>query len=106
MARVAADQVDRVFLADGDALVVKTGTLLEILEHLHHRFPRLRRVNAYATPQNLLQKSVDDLGAIRRAGLHMLYVGLESGAPDILRDIDKGVTPDEIVDACQRGRRS
>lgn len=104
IAAVAADQVDRVFLADGDALVIKSKTLLGILAHLRLRFPRLRRINAYATPQNLLRKSPDELAAIRAAGLNMLYVGLESGAAGILRDIDKGVDPQQFVEACQRGQ--
>lgn len=94
--------IDRVFLADGDALVVKPRTLLQILEHLRARFPRLRRINAYATPQNLLIKSPEQLREIRAAGLGMLYVGLESGDATILRDIDKGVTPGAFVEACAR----
>jgi len=99
-------EVDRVFLADGDALVVKPRTLIATLEHLHRRFPRLRRVNAYATPQNLLVKQPDELRAIREAGLDMLYVGLESGAAGVLHDIDKGVTPDAFVAACKRGHHA
>ncbi len=106
IATSAAEQIDRVFLADGDALVVKTSTLLELLGHLRQRFPRLRRVHAYATPQNLLQKSLDELSAIRAAGLGMLYVGLESGDGEVLRDIDKGVDPEQFVEACARAHRA
>lgn len=103
IAAACAPVVDRVFLADGDALVMKTRSLLEVLSHLRARFPRLRRVNAYATPQNLLRKSPDELAAICSAGLGMLYMGLESGDAQILHEVDKGVDPEQFVEASQRG---
>ncbi|MFH1808232.1 MAG: radical SAM protein [Pseudomonadota bacterium] len=106
IARVAADQVDRVFLADGDALVIKPRTLLTVLAHLRTHFPRLRRINAYATPQNLLVKTEEQLAALHEAGLNMLYVGLESGDGDILAAIDKGVDPAQFVEACARAHRA
>ena len=92
----------RIFLADGDALVLSPRILLGYLERLHERFPALERVTAYATPQNLLRKDPDDLRAIHEAGLAMLYIGIESGSARILEMVHKGVTPDEHVEACLR----
>lgn len=92
----------KVFLADGDALVLSTERLLEILELLAASLPRLRRVSAYATPKNLAGKSVADLRRLRDAGLTLLYVGLESGDDEILEHIDKGATADEMAAACAR----
>ncbi len=79
----------RVFLADGDALVIRTSQLIEILNYLYRSFPRLERVTSYANPLNLIVKSQEDLNAIRAAGLAMLYYGVESGDPEILEKVRK-----------------
>jgi radical SAM superfamily enzyme YgiQ (UPF0313 family) len=92
----------RVFLADGDALVLSTRILSTYLERLYALFPRLERVTAYASPQNLLHKSPEELGAIRAAGLTMLYVGIESGSDRILTMVDKGVTAEQHVTALRK----
>jgi len=92
----------RIFLADGDALVLAPRIVLDYLERLHALFPRLERVTAYATPQNLLRRAPEDLRAIREAGLTMLYIGIESGSARILEMVRKGVTPDQHVEACLR----
>jgi radical SAM superfamily enzyme YgiQ (UPF0313 family) len=89
--------VTRVFLADGDALVVRTSQLLEILEHLHKKFPRLERVTSYANPLNLIAKSQADLDAIRQAGLTLLYYGVESGDPEVLKQVKKKGDPDTMA---------
>jgi radical SAM superfamily enzyme YgiQ (UPF0313 family) len=96
----------RVFLADGDALVLKTDRLVEILERLYDRFPRLERVTCYASPQNLLRKSVEELRRIRRAGLTMVYVGIESGDDALLERIDKRATSEEMVDGCLKAKEA
>ena len=70
----------RVFLADGDALNLPKYRIIQILQYLHCKFPELERVSCYAMPMNLLKKKDDELGEIRAAGLHMLYVGIESGS--------------------------
>lgn len=94
--------VERIFLADGDALVLSTRRLTEILDHLHARFPRLTRVTSYATPQNIHAKSAEDLALLREKGLSMLYVGVESGDPETLALIEKGASDQEIIDAGQK----
>ena len=96
----------RVFLADGDALVLSRRRLEDILGRLYQRFPRLERVTAYASPRNLMKKSVEDLRAIRRAGLTMIYVGIESGHEEILRRVDKRSTAAEMVEGCLKAKEA
>ena len=83
---------EKVFLADGDAMVLPTRRLLEILHDLKEAFPGLERVSSYCLPRNLAKKSVEDLVVLREAGLGILYVGMESGDDEVLRRINKGET--------------
>ena len=71
-----AEGVRRVFLADGDALVLPTGRLLKILAVLKEYFPNLERVASYAAPGDILRKSVEELTSLRKAGLTLLYYGM------------------------------
>ena len=89
--------VRRVFLADGDALVLSTDRLLRILEKLFRELSSLERVTTYGSPQNLQHKSVEDLRQLREAGLTMVYYGIESGDDDILKRMHKGVTSQDIL---------
>ena len=72
--------VSRVFFADGDALVVKTELLLELLAYVHKNFPYVERITSYGTAKDVLAKSEEDLKALAAAGLEMVYIGAESGA--------------------------
>lgn len=83
-------QASRVFLADGDAYGLPTEGLLAICAKLRDSFPALTRVSAYATPFNLLKKSVEDIQALKAAKLSLVYVGVESGSDLILKKIAKG----------------
>jgi radical SAM superfamily enzyme YgiQ (UPF0313 family) len=94
--------VRRVFLADGDAFALPAKSLERILVYLYGAFPHLQRVTAYATPGNLLKKSVDEMRRIRERGLTILYYGVETGDPELLEKIGKGATPDEMVEGCRR----
>ena len=94
----------RVFLADGDALNLDSGNMVRILRHLRSSFARLERVSCYAMPMNLLKKTPDELARIREAGLDMLYVGVESGADEVLRRVTKGALAATIVRACAKAR--
>lgn len=89
--------VRRVFLADGDALIMRTARLLEILEDLRERFPAFERASVYASPQSLDTKSVEDIAALKAAGLTVYYAGPETGHPQVMADIEKGVTPDQFA---------
>ncbi len=85
-------RVQRIFLADGDALVLPTRRLLAILEAIKTHMPRVRRISAYCLPRNLRKKSVADLRAMAAAGLSIAYVGAESGDDVVLAKVDKGET--------------
>lgn len=97
-----AEGVRRVFLADGDALVLPTERLLNILSVLKKYFPNLERVSSYAAPRDILAKSVEELTELRRAGLALLYYGMESGDAQTLKDIRKGVNDKQSIEAGKR----
>jgi hypothetical protein len=80
------------FLQDANSLIMKTEQLVEVLGYLRSTFPSIVRVTTYARSKSLVQKSLDDLKAIRRAGLDRLHVGLESGDDAVLKKIQKGAT--------------
>jgi radical SAM superfamily enzyme YgiQ (UPF0313 family) len=86
------DQVRRIFLADGDALMLPTRRLLTVLEAIRTHLPAVHRVSSYCLPRNLSKKSVDELTELRSAGLSMAYVGAESGDDTVLARIQKGET--------------
>ncbi len=89
--------VRKVFLADGNAMVLSTHRLLQILEKLNSFFSSLNRVSAYAMPRDLEHKSEEELRALHEAGLKLLYIGIESGDPEVLKLVNKGEIPDMMV---------
>lgn len=97
-----AESVRRVFLADGDALVLPTERLLKILSVLKKYFPHLERVSSYSAPRDILGKSVEELTELRQAGLTLLYYGMESGDAQTLKDIRKGVNDKQSIEVGQR----
>jgi radical SAM superfamily enzyme YgiQ (UPF0313 family) len=96
----------RVFLADGDAINLPKDKMLQILQHLRLKFPKLERVSCYAMPMNLLKIQDEDLKEMRAAGLDMLYVGIETGADILLKKVTKGATYKTIVLASNKAKRN
>ncbi len=96
------DEVEKLFVADGDALVMPLDHWLPILEHARRLFPRLRRVSSYAMARNVLGKSDEELATLRAAGLSLLYVGPESGDDVTLKKIAKGDDAAAHVEAARR----
>ena len=96
------DSVLRVFLADGDALVLPTEKLLKILQVLKDNFPRLQRVASYAAPKDILRKSEEELRQLKEAGLQLLYYGMETGDDLTLKAVNKGVNAEEAIEAGRR----
>jgi len=94
----------RIFLADGDALNLSTERMLQILDYIYQKFPKLERVSCYAMPKNLLEKTPEDLKKLYDAGLKMFYIGIESGSDIILKKVTKGATAQTIVKACQKAK--
>ena len=96
---VYGTRVRRVFFADGDALVVKTDLLLELLAYVHEKFPYVERIASYGTAKDVLRKSEEELKALAAAGLELIYLGAESGDDRVLEHIHKDVTAAEIIAA-------
>ena len=97
-----AGQVQRVFLGDGDALVLSTRRLLALLAAIKEHLPRVRRISSYCLPRNLRSKSVPELRALREAGLSLVYVGAESGDDEVLQKVNKGESFDSTRDALDK----
>lgn len=95
-------QTRKIFLADGDALSLPTETLLNTLELLFRSFSSLERVSIYAGPKDALEKSVEELSALRKTGLSLVFLGVESGSDQILSDIKKGVDAKDMILAGQK----
>ncbi len=104
MARRAYRRVNRIFLADGDALIVKTSDLRAILGTIKNLFPECERVTSYASARDLLLKTPEELEELHALGLDMIYLGLESGSEKVLRDINKGVTVEETVEGALKAK--
>ncbi len=96
----------RVFLQDGDALIYPFLGLKEILEYLNGKFPNLERVGSYATPQDILRRTVGELRDLRENKLGILYMGVESGDDEVLAKICKGVNHAKIVEAGRKAKEA
>ena len=96
--------VDRVFLADGDALVYPFAGLVQILDKLTAVFPRLSRVGSYASPASLTTKNPGDLETLRQKRLRVLYFGLESGDDATLAAITKGFSAEVMAREALKAR--
>lgn len=94
--------VRRVFLADGDAMMLPTRRLLNALNAIREHLPAVRRVSSYCLPRNLRKKSVVELAELAAAGLKLVYVGAESGDDVVLEKVSKGETFATTCDALQK----
>ena len=92
----------RVFLADGDALVLSTDKLLNILALLKANFPKLSRVTCYGGPMDILRKTPEELILLKQAGLQMIYLGIESGDDEVLVRVQKGADSSQMIAAGQK----
>jgi len=89
----------KVFLADGDALALPSEHLLTLLKYLQKAFVKLRRVSLYASAQNILSKSKEELELLQKNRLTLIYYGIETGSNLILKKITKGVGQSDIIDS-------
>ncbi|NLB17652.1 MAG: radical SAM protein, partial [Syntrophomonadaceae bacterium] len=99
MAKRHYGDLRKVFLADGDALAMPCEDILEIIATLYQTFPSLEHVGIYAGPDSILDKEMSELTALKAAGLTIAYLGVETGDPQLLKDIRKGVAYDGMVAA-------
>jgi radical SAM superfamily enzyme YgiQ (UPF0313 family) len=99
-------RIQRVFLADGDALTIPQKELLRILDHLKVKLNRVERVGIYANAKDILQKDVEELKELKSSGLGILYLGIESGNREVLKRIKKNATVDQLIRAGRRVKES
>ena len=98
-ARNYYSRVKKVFLADGNALVMKTEDIKEILLTISEIFSECERVGIYAAPKDILRKTLSELSEFKKLGLGIIYLGLESGSDEILKTIKKGAVAQDMISA-------
>ncbi len=94
----------RVFLIDGDALIIPQQKLVRILSRIREKMPWILRVGIYANAKGILRKTEEELSQLRGLGLGIIYFGLESGDEQVLRDIVKGHSPERMIEAGRKIR--
>ena len=100
------NRVRTIFIGDSNSLVAKTEMLVKILNTLQSSFPHIERVTSYARAKTIAKKPLEDLIKIRQAGLTRLHVGLETGDQELLQEIEKGATPEEMVEAGRKAKEA
>ena len=106
MKDVFGDHPRTVFLQDANPVLTRPDDLIQIVEGIRARFPRVHRITAYARSHTLARRTVEDLTRIREAGLDRLHVGLESGCDDVLKMVKKGTTSAEQIKAGRRAKEA
>jgi radical SAM superfamily enzyme YgiQ (UPF0313 family) len=96
------NRIDKVFLCDGDALIIPQGKLVQIMESIREHIRGIKRVGTYANAKSILRKTVAELTELKQLGLGIVYLGVETGNSELLKKIEKGVTYEQMV---QAGRR-
>lgn len=94
--------VEKIFLADGDALCLSNKKMLVILEHIKKLFPECQRIGVYGAPQDVLHKTQEELVELKENGIGIIYIGAESGSPRVLEAIEKGATREELIEAVRK----
>lgn len=92
-------RVRRIFLADGDALCLASDKLLKILGWIREIYPECERVGIYGSVRDILRKTPEELAQLREAGIGIVYIGAESGNPEVLKRVEKNGTREEIIDS-------
>jgi len=101
-----SEKVRNVFIGDSNSLVIRTEIWLKILDSLFSSFPTIERVTSYARAKTIAKKPLEDLIKIRQAGLTRLHVGLETGDRNLLKEVEKGATPEEMVEAGRKAKEA
>ena len=94
----------RLFITDGDALILPQPKLVGIMARIREKMPWIQRVGLYGNAKSILRKSLEELQELRDLGLGIVYLGLESGDAQVLREIRKGVSPERMIEAGQKIR--
>lgn len=96
------DRIDRIFLADGNALMLPTDRLVKIMRKTKEVFPLLKRVAVYGAASDILRKTPEELKFLRDEGLGIIYLGAESGSYKILKMIKKDAGPEQMIEASKK----
>jgi radical SAM superfamily enzyme YgiQ (UPF0313 family) len=104
--RIYGSQMRTVFIGDSNSLILDCKSFEKILRHLYQHFPSIERVTTYARARTLCKKSIEELRMIRRAGLTRLHIGLETGDPELLKEIRKGASPEEMVEGSVQAKEA
>ena len=99
-------EVDKIFLLDSNAMVIKTPELLKIVRKCYQTFPKLKQVSCYACCEDILRKTDEELLELREAGLNLVFVGLESGDQEVLNLINKGASVESQIGAVCKANRA
>jgi len=105
-ARQYGKGVDKIFLLDSNAMVIKTPELLRIVKKCYETFPNLKQVSCYACCEDILRKTDGELLELRKAGLNLVFVGLESGDQEVLDLINKGATVENQIAAVVKANKA
>jgi radical SAM superfamily enzyme YgiQ (UPF0313 family) len=97
---------ERVFLMDGDALIIPQKRLMWILDRIKEHLPWVRRVGAYANAKSIRKKSLEELIQLRDNGLGILYLGVESGDDEVLKSVNKGTNAQNLIDMGRKVRET
>jgi len=95
---------ERVFLQDGDALIYPFPKMKEVLKYLNEKLPYVERIGTYATPQDILRRSRNQLGQLKDLKLSIFYMGVESGDDEVLQKVAKGVNSQQMVEAGKKAK--
>lgn len=97
--RMYIKKAERIFIADGDALIIPMKILKEIFLYIKEKFPEVKKISLYGSPKSILLKKEEELQELKTLGLELIYLGVESGNDKILEKIKKGATKEEILKA-------
>ena len=97
---------DRVFLMDGDALIIPQKRLMWILDRIKEHLPWVRRVGAYANAKSIKMKTPEQLKDLKKNGLGILYLGVETGDEELLKKIRKGSSPQHLINMGRKAREA
>jgi radical SAM superfamily enzyme YgiQ (UPF0313 family) len=95
------NHIEKVFLCDGDALIIPQARLEEILRLINQNIPSVKRIGTYANAKSLLRKSVDELKKLKELGLNIVYLGVETGNVELLKKIQKGASYEQMLEAAR-----
>lgn len=103
--RIYVKKAERIFLADGDALIIPMKILKEIFIYINEKFPEAERISLYGSPKSILLKTPEELLELKNLGLGLIYLGVESGSDKILSSVKKGVSREEIIAAGKKVKK-